>query len=177
MNGIKPKYIFKYIPIFVLFLCTLSSCSTTKSVVGINDYEAMINNNQAKTKSEKKLIKEAKRWLGTKYVYGGHSKKGTDCSGFVMQLFLKVYGVKLPRSSKDQQQFCKRILKSQLKIGDLVFFSTTKNKNKVSHVGIYIGDDEFIHASTSKGVVVSKLSQNYYIRNYHSSGRVKGIKR
>ena len=129
---------------------------------------------QAK-QSEKELINEAKKWLGTKYVYGGHSKKGTDCSGFVMEVYLKVYDIKLPRTSKDQQAFCKRIKKSNLKIGDLVFFTTTKNKKRVSHVGIYIGDDEFIHASSSKGVVISKLSQSYYVRNYYSSGRVPGV--
>ena len=134
-----------------------------------------INNEQKKTKSEKKLIKEAKKWLGTKYKYGGHSKDGTDCSGFVMEVYLLVYDIKLPRTSRDQQAFCKKIKKSELKIGDLVFFATTKNKNKVSHVGIYIGDGEFIHSSSSKGVVISKMSQNYYERTYHSSGRVKGI--
>lgn len=159
----------------ILFLYTLSSCSSSKSVVDSNDYVSIIDNKQNRTKSEKELIKEAKKWLGTKYVYGGHSKKGTDCSGFVMEVYLKVYDIKLPRTSKDQQAFCKRIKKSNLKIGDLVFFTTTKNKKRVSHVGIYIGDDEFIHASSSKGVVISKLSQSYYVRNYYSSGRVPGV--
>ena len=167
----------KLITITCFFICLffLSSCSSSKSVEDSYGYESSIDNKQKKTKSEKRLIKEAKKWLGVKYEYGGSTKDGTDCSGFVMKVFLSVYDIKLPRTSRDQQVFCKRIKKSELKIGDLVFFATTKNKKKVSHVGIYIGDGEFIHASSSKGVVISKLSQGYYTRNYHSSGRVPGV--
>ena len=168
----------KLITITCFFICLffLSSCSSSKSVEDAYGYESSIDNKQKKTKSEKRLIKEAKKWLGVKYEYGGSTKDGTDCSGFVMKVFLFVYDIKLPRTSRDQQAFCKRIKKSELKIGDLVFFATTKNKKRVSHVGIYIGDGEFIHASSSKGVVISKLSQGYYTRNYHSSGRVPGVK-
>ena len=151
----------------------LSSCSSSKTVRENDEYNTTITESIAKTKNEKELIKEAKKWLGTKYKYGGHSKSGTDCSGFVMQIYKSVYDIKLPRSSREQQEFCKKIKKSQLKIGDLVFFATGKKKGKVSHVGLYIGNGEFIHASSSKGVVISKLEQNYYIRTYHSSGRVK----
>lgn len=167
----------KLITITCFFICLffLSSCSSSKSVEDAYGYESSIDNKQKKTKSEKRLIKEAKKWLGVKYEYGGSTKDGTDCSGFVMKVFLSVYDIKLPRTSRDQQAFCKRIKKSELKIGDLVFFATTKNKKRVSHVGIYIGDGEFIHASSSKGVVISKLSQGYYTRNYHSSGRVPGV--
>lgn len=158
----------------VLFM---SSCSTSKSLKTGDGYETIVDNVDKKSKSDKKLIKEAEKWLGTKYKYGGHTLDGTDCSGFVMEVYLAVYNFKLPRTSKDQQQFCKSIKKSQLRIGDLVFFATGKSKNKVSHVGLYIGDGTFIHASSSKGVVKSQLSQSYYQRTYHSSGRVEGVKK
>lgn len=154
----------------------LSSCSSSKSVKRDDGYKISKIESTAKTSDEKELIKEAKKWLGTKYKYGGHSKSGTDCSGFVMEVYKSVYDFKLPRSSREQQEFCKKIKKSQLKIGDLVFFTTGKSKNRVSHVGIFIGNGQFIHASSSKGVVISDLDQNYYIRTYHSSGRVLGIK-
>ena len=174
MNCIKRYKNINIIPVILFFVLLLSSCSSSK-VVSNDDYSTTINNEQTKIKSEKELIKEAKKWIGTKYLYGGHSKAGTDCSGFVMEVFLSVYNYKLPRTSKAQQEFCKKIKKSQLKIGDLVFFATSKDASKVSHVGIYIGEDEFIHASSSKGVVISKLSQNYYVKAYHSSGRVEGV--
>ena len=155
----------------------LSSCSSSKSIKRDDGYKISQIESAAKTNNEKELIKEAKKWLGTRYKYGGHSKSGTDCSGFVMEIYKSVYDIKMPRSSREQQEFCIRIKKSQLKIGDLVFFSTGKSKNRVSHVGIFIGKGKFIHASSSKGVVISDLEQNYYIRTYHSSGRVVGVKR
>lgn len=171
------NYRIVYLLLTLSFIILLSSCSSTKTVKRGGLYESQIENVENKTKSDDALIKEAKKWLGTKYKYGGNSKNGTDCSGFVMEVYKSTYDFKLPRTSRDQQKFCKKIKKSQLKVGDLVFFATGKSKNRVSHVGIYIGNGEFIHASSSKGVVISKLEQNYYIRTYHSSGRVEGIKK
>lgn len=123
------------------------------------------------TREQTELVKEAKRWLGTKYKYGGHSRSGTDCSGMVMEVYRKVCDVALPRSSREQQAYCKDISKKDLEKGDLVFFATGRGKT-VSHVGMYIGDGKIVHASASKGVVVSHLDDKYYVRTYHSSGRV-----
>lgn len=174
---IMKNYRIVYLSLTLSFVVLLSSCSSTKTVKRGDKYESKIENNEVKTRSDESLIKEAKKWIGTKYKYGGHSKSGTDCSGFVMEVYKSTYDFKLPRTSRDQQEFCKKIKKSQLKVGDLVFFATGKSKNRVSHVGIYIGNGEFIHASSSKGVVISKLEQSYYIRTYHSSGRVEGIEK
>lgn len=157
-----------------VFVLLLTSCSTSKSVNDDIQYQPSIKETKL-SKSEKTLINEAKSWLGTPYKYGGHSKEGTDCSGFVMKVYLAVYNKKLPRSSKDQHAFCKKISKDKMKVGDLVFFATGNDKNVVSHVGIYIGNDEFIHASSNKGVVVSSLSQSYYVRTFVSAGRVEGV--
>lgn len=123
------------------------------------------------TREQNALVKEAKRWLGTKYKYGGHSRSGTDCSGMVMEVYRKVCDVALPRSSHEQQAYCKGISKKDLMEGDLVFFATGRGKT-VSHVGMYIGDGKIVHASASKGVIVSHLDDKYYLRTYHSSGRV-----
>lgn len=121
---------------------------------------------------ERLLVEEALRWLGTPYKYGGTSRSGTDCSGLTMQVYLSALGIKLPRSSRDQQKFCKSVKKKSLDAGDLIFFSTGRDKTRVSHVGLYIGDDKFVHASGSRGVIVSDLNEKYYVRNYHSSGHV-----
>lgn len=128
-------------------------------------------NRSLTTREQTELVKEAKRWLGTRYKYGGHSRKGTDCSGMVMEVYRKVCNVSLPRSSREQQAYCKGISKKDLTKGDLVFFATGRG-NKVSHVGMYIGDGKIVHASTSKGVIISRLDDKYYVRTYHSSGRV-----
>ncbi len=164
-------YIF-LLPFMVSLL--LSSCSSSKSV-SENEYKP-VQKEQKLSKSDKALIKEAKSWIGTKYKYGGHSRSGTDCSGFVMQVYKAVYDFKLPRTSRDQHDFCKKINKKDLKVGDLVFFATGKSSSKVSHVGLYIGNGEFIHASSSKGVIITDLNKNYYVRTFVSAGRVEGIK-
>ncbi len=120
------------------------------------------------------LVKETKKWIGTRYQYGGHSRKGTDCSGMVMEVYLAVCGIALPRSSREQQAFCQSINKKDLVEGDLIFFCTG-SAGRVSHVGMYIGDGKMVHASTSKGVIISRLDERYYQRTYHSSGRVMAL--
>lgn len=118
------------------------------------------------------LLTEANKWLGTKYKYGGNTKSGVDCSGLVVQIFLNALDIKLPRNSAQIEEYCKPIKQNQLIEGDLVFFVTGKGK-KVNHVGMYIGDGQMIHASGSKGVMISTLGDPYYTRTYHSSGRVE----
>ena len=122
---------------------------------------------------EKLLVDEALTWLGTRYKYGGKDYNGTDCSGLTMQVYMKALGIALPRSSREQQQFCKSIHKSKLNAGDLVFFCTGRDKTRVSHVGLYVGNGQIIHSSASRGVIVSRLEEKYYTSTYHSSGHVQ----
>lgn len=101
---------------------------------------------------EKKIVEESLTWIGTPYRYAGSEKgKGTDCSGLVVRVYEDVAGLKLPRNSGKQAEFCKKIGKKSVKPGDLVFFATGKDKNRISHVGIMIDDVQFVHASTKKG--------------------------
>lgn len=116
------------------------------------------------------IIANAKKHLGTPYVWGGTSPSGFDCSGFVQYVF-KQSGISLPRSTTDQVKVGTYVSKSNLKPGDLVFLQNTYRQG-VSHVGIYIGDGKMIHASSSKGVVTSSLSTSYYTQHYHSARRV-----
>lgn len=127
------------------------------------------------SKEIKKLIAEAREWLGTPYRYGGKDKGGTDCSGFVMQVFVKALDISLPRSSREQHEYCHRIDKKDLVPGDLVFFSSKAGSGKTSHVGLYIGDGVMIHASTSSGVIESSIESNYYVTHYNGSGRVPAL--
>ncbi|MCA0430814.1 MAG: NlpC/P60 family protein [Bacteroidetes bacterium] len=109
-------------------------------------------------------------WYGTPYKYGGCDKNGTDCSCFTNILFRNVYNKNTERSSGDIYKTCDKIKKSNLQEGDLVFFVT--NGKSVSHVGIYIKDEKFVHASTSKGVMISSLEDAYFKKTYYGSGRL-----
>lgn len=123
-----------------------------------------------------KIVAEAKEWVGTPYRYASSEKsRGTDCSGLVLSVYEKVTGIKLPRNSAKQAEFCKKIKKSKVAEGDLVFFATGKDPDRVSHVGIMIDSENFIHASTKKGVVISNVTTDYYTRTFIMYGRVPGM--
>lgn len=124
-------------------------------------------------KSQRSIVDAAYEWLGTPYKYGGSEKGvGTDCSGMVLVVYEQETGIKIPRNSAKQAEFCKPLEPEDVEIGDLVFFATGKDPDRISHVGIVIDDKRFIHASTSKGVVISDLYSPYYIRTFKMFGRI-----
>ncbi len=118
------------------------------------------------------LLTEAKSWIGTPYRYGGDDKRGVDCSGFVLKVYKSALDIKLPRNSAEQAGYCSPLQKNQLMPGDLIFFATSGSRKKVSHVGIYVGDGKMVHSSSSKGVIVSDISADYYVRTYAGAGSV-----
>lgn len=126
----------------------------------------------AMTRDAKKVIDEARKWLGTPYRYGGDSARGMDCSGLTCTAFEKAIGLKLPRNSREQAEFSRRIRRSELQPGDLVFFASRRGGDRINHVAIYLGNNSMIHSSTSQGVVVSDLDEEYWKSHFHSCGRV-----
>ena len=120
-----------------------------------------------------KLYLEAAPWIGTPYRGGGETKRGTDCSGMTCQIYKKVYHIKLQRSTDGQKKESSKVARRNLREGDLVFFSSRKSRRKVAHVGIYLKDGKFVHASTSQGVIVSSLNEPYYRTHWISGGRVR----
>lgn len=115
------------------------------------------------------IIDYAKQFMGIKYVFGGDTPSGFDCSGFTMYVFKKI-NVDLPHSASAQADMGITVSKSELMPGDLVFFETYKKG--ISHVGIYIGGGQFIEASSSRGIAVTSLSSSYYAPRYRGAVRI-----
>lgn len=109
-------------------------------------------------------------WFGTKYRLGGTSKAGIDCSALMQVFFTALYGVALPRTAKEQYNISRRISRTELREGDLVFFNTLGG---ISHVGLYLGFNKFVHASSS-GVTISDLYEEYYVKRFVGVGRIEG---
>ncbi|MBQ9586649.1 MAG: C40 family peptidase [Bacteroidales bacterium] len=126
-------------------------------------------------KDNKALYAAIDKWYGTPYKYGGCSTSGVDCSCFVGNIYKTVYGVTLKRSANDiQQDMSKMVGRKELKEGDVVFF--TNSNGKVSHVGIYLKNDLFVHSSTSNGVIISSLDNSYWKQHFYKGGRHKAVK-
>lgn len=114
------------------------------------------------------LFKVLDEWMGTRYRLGGATKDGIDCSALMQILFTSLYGISIPRTAREQYDFSRKISRTELKEGDLVFFNTIGG---VSHVGMYLQNNKFIHASTS-GVTISDLYDEYWMKKFIGVGRV-----
>lgn len=115
------------------------------------------------------IIAHSYSYLGTPYRYGGTSYSGIDCSGFTMKVFAQ-FGIYLPHGASDQYALSTPVTTEERAPGDLVFFNTSGYG--IGHVGIYLGGGQFIHASTSRGVIISSLYESYYARTYLFAGRI-----
>ena len=143
----------------VLTVLTLASCSSRKHTTKPVSAAAKAADAMASLKS-KDLYKFITDWTGVKYKLGGLDKNGIDCSGFALLLEKKIYGFTLPRVSKDQANAVKNKNLNQLVEGDLIFFAF--GGNQVDHVGVYLNNNFFVHASTTRGVIVDDLSLPVY---------------
>ncbi len=121
------------------------------------------------SKANPALLAMVKDWLGTPYLYAGNTILGADCSGFVQQVYLKIYEKPTARTADGMEAQSQAVSKTGLKEGDMVFFKI--NTPKVGHVGVYLQDGYFAHASSSKGVVISNLSETYYAKYFVGGGR------
>lgn len=123
------------------------------------------------TTIREKMLMEVIKYLGTPYKYGGNTKDGIDCSAFTQTIYKDVFNINLERSARMQYTQGSVLSKDDtLKVGDLVFFNT-RQRVKPGHVGIYIGDNLFAHASTKKGVTITSLDYDYYSRVYMGARR------
>ncbi len=139
----------------------------TKFVANIEKLKSF---NVALTPREKVLL-EVIKYLDTPYKYGGNSGKGIDCSAFTKSVFENSLLLELPRSAREQYRQGDDVAKDELKFGDLVFFDTTR-RSYPGHVGIYLGENQFVHASRKLGVTVSSLDETYYKKRYIGARRI-----
>lgn len=169
----------------ILMLLSLYSCKHKKEISKTNTadspkkeetstiktkYAAQLNVQPNEIKNEK-LYQFIDEWYATPYKYAGFDKTGIDCSGFTCKLYESVYQKKISRASRDIYTSANEVEKQDLKEGDFVFFKI-ESKN-VSHVGVYLMNGKFVHASTKKGVIISDLNEPYYQKYFFKGGRIK----
>lgn len=170
---------------FLLIFLTailLSSCGARHHVTTSKDEHYYPSENRtlatASTESSKtvsKVVKNARKFEGTRYKYGGTSKRGMDCSGLIYVSFLEE-DVSMPRTARAMSLQGERLYLKEVTAGDLLFFQTNKNRNVINHVGLVVevknGEIFFIHSTTSLGVIISRLSEDYWKNNFVMARRV-----
>ena len=130
---------------------------------------AQLMNVEVESLSNLPLFNFIEEWWATRYHYGGTSKSGIDCSAYCGTLVAQVWGVKTPRTARAMYSVAEKIDRQNLMEGDLVFFNT---RGGVSHVGVYLGNGYFTHASTGNGVTINNLEENYYKTKFIIGGRI-----
>lgn len=165
----KKLFLLAILPIF-LYSCGSSQKTVTSKVHKVEKISKSSHNGKLES-----IVDYARSFEGTRYKFGGTSKKGMDCSGLVFTAFNKE-NITLPRISRDMARRGKRITLSKTIEGDLVFFQTNKNKKIINHVGLVVetkgGEILFIHSTTSKGVIISSMEENYWKKAFVQVRRI-----
>lgn len=141
------------------------SCSTT-----LPDRSSRFSENDALDIRCQNVMQVAQYWIGVPYLYGGNDYRGVDCSGFVQAVYADVFRIELPRTTTEMYETGTYVRNGIFACGDLLFFKDIRGRG-VDHVGIYIGEDRFIHASSSGGVVISNLENPYYKEHFVAARR------
>jgi len=152
-------------------IITDASKAKSLSSGSIKERYAALLNVKEKDLDNEKLYRFIDNWIGVPYRNGGLDKKGVDCSGFTILLAKEIYDKPLSRTARSMAENVKRKFEKDLKEGDLVFFDF--DGQKFSHVGVYLQNNKFVHASISKGVIISDLKDSWYYKYFSRAGSVK----
>ena len=152
--------------------CAVSDTNREADTSGFYNIDDISCENALTVQETQHLKKYFENWQGVRYRYGGVTTKGVDCSGLILRAYKDLYNVDLPRTVARQARQGTRIQKKNLRPGDLVFFKTGRYSR---HVGIYFGENKFIHASQSKGVVQSNLNNIYWRAKYWKAKRFQQV--
>ena len=179
-RNIAPRYRFKAAPFFALCL-TVSSLQFARPATALCDPAAnsLVKEQQTEERSHQTyghmgtFFSDVIRHFGTRYRFGGQTAKGFDCSGFVRFMYNKAFNMQLPRSSREMSAIGNKVGINELQPGDLVFFQT--HGRQINHVGIFIGNDTFIHSSLSKGITEDKLKQSYFDKRFAGAVRLLNV--
>jgi len=176
MKYLRLKNIVKravYVSVVLLFAACGPSKKITKEpqTKSIQETYAAILKVERRSISNIQLYSFIDEWYGIPYKYGAKSKKGIDCSNFVVLLYENVYKKNISGTASSLYQQCKNVSRSNLKEGDLVFFKI--DSDNVSHVGVYLQNNKFVHASTKRGIVISDLDEEYYKKNFYKGGKLQ----
>lgn len=182
MHISKHTFHYFYFPI-LLFAISISSCRSHKETAKTETsstapkskkvqekYAAILNVDKSNIENIK-LYAFIDEWYGTPYKYGGKNKDGIDCSNFTSTLYSSIYNKSISGSSSSIFEKCSLISKNNLKEGDLVFFKI--DGNNISHIGVYLQNNKFVHATTKKGVMIDDLDEPYYKKYFYKAGRLK----
>jgi cell wall-associated NlpC family hydrolase len=174
MRDIHVKVLFAFFSFVVIYCAGLRpnpKFNNSSPKEGAHSSRKMVTLDGSYSEFQRRLADEIQSYLGVPYRWGGVSRSGMDCSGFVSTVYQNVTGLKLPRKARSMYKYGHSIGPEVLKVGDLVFFERIENDG-ISHVGIYVQKREFAHASTSEGVKISSLDDEYYRSRFVGARRI-----
>jgi len=151
------------------FKYTDNSADEAEGALMLQTKYAALLNTEVNEVRNLRIFEYIDEWYGTRYCMGGTTKSCIDCSAFVQLFFTAIYGATIPRTAREQYRASKKISRTEIKEGDLLFFNT---RGGISHVGIYLQNNKFVHASTSGGVMISDMFEPYWIKRFIGVGRI-----
>lgn len=156
------------IAVLLVILLSLSACSSTPPAR--QSHTSHTSPVAVSGSVQQRLVRHFRRWQGVPHKYGGNDRHGIDCSGFVHLTYRELFNTRVPRTTKQLAKIGRSITRKHLRIGDLVLFKIGRRQQR--HVGIYLGNGQFVHASSSRGVMQSRLDSPYWSRHYWTARRI-----